>query len=221
MTVATALFTELIRGRFSDRAVRIASLWFAVGASIALLSCRVPFDLGAALGLGALLAAQRGRWWVALALAVVTSLASPVAGAFLALALVAWALAGPARLWPSVLAVAALAPIALLALVFPEGGTQPFVPSAFYPALAGVLLIGALVPAEQRTLRIGVVVYAVALIAAFLVPSAVGGNADRLGALVAAPLAALVLAGGALHGAARGCSSRSRRCSSTGRRTRR
>jgi hypothetical protein len=199
MTVATALFTELIRGRFPERAVRVASLWFAVGASIALLSCRVPFDLGAALGLGALLVAQRGRWWAAVGLALVTSLASPVAGAFLALALVAWAIAGPARLWPAAVAAAALAPIVLLALVFPEGGTQPFVPSAFYPALAGVLLIGALVPPEQRTLRIGVAVYAVAMVGAYLVPSAVGGNVDRLAALVAAPVAACVLAGGALR----------------------
>ena len=40
-------------------------------------------------------------------------------------------------------------PIGLLVLVFPEGGTQPFVASAFYPALAGVLVIGALIAARS------------------------------------------------------------------------
>jgi hypothetical protein len=195
MVLATALFALLIAERFPARATRAAAVWFALGASVALLSSRVPFDLGLAIGLGSALAAQRGRLRWALALALLCALASPVAGAFLALAFLAWALAGPARAWPLGLTVAALAPIALLALAFPEGGTQPFVASAFYPDLAGVLVVGALIPSEQRALRIGALLYAVALVGSYLVPTAVGGNADRLGALVAGPVAACVLAG--------------------------
>ncbi len=146
MTIATALFTALIDGLFGARAVRIASIWFAVGAAIGLLAGRVPFDLGLAIGLGALLAARfathrPGRQALALLLAVMCALASPVAGAFLALAALSWALGGPSRRLPLLLMVAALAPIALLALSFPEGGSQPFVPSAFFPAL--VVLAGA------------------------------------------------------------------------------
>jgi len=194
MTLATALFAALIDGHFPRRATRVASLWFALGAAIALLSCRVAFDLGLAIALGALLAAQRDRRWLALALTVLSSLASPVAGAFLALALIAWALAGPDR-WPAALALAALAPIGLLALVFPEGGTQPFVASAFYPALAGVLLIAVLIPPEQRALRIGAVLYALAMTGSYLISTAVGANADRLGVVLGAPLAACVLIG--------------------------
>jgi hypothetical protein len=95
-------------------------------------------------------------------------------------------------------------PIALLAVAFPEGGTQPFVPSAFYPALAGVLAVTFLLPPRLRMLRAGGALYALAMIAAYLVPSAVGGNADRLGALVAGPVAALALpAGGRLVGRTR------------------
>jgi hypothetical protein len=207
MTIAAALFAALIDGRFPARATRIAAVWFALGAAIGLLSNRVPFDLGLAIGLGALLAAQRDRPRSALALAVLSSLASPVAGAFLALAFLAWALAGPARAWPGALTIAALAPIGLLALAFPEGGSQPFAASAFYPALAGVLVVGALIPSDrsagtppgavvgQRALRIGALLYAVALTGSYLLATAVGGNADRLGALVGAPLAACVLAG--------------------------
>ncbi len=198
MTVAAGLFATLIEGRFPQRATRIAAVWFASGAAVSLLSSRVPFDLGLALGLGALVLAQRRRPTWALAVTVLTSLASPVAGAFLATAFLAWALAGPERRWSSALMVAALAPIALLELAFPEGGTQPFVASAFYPALAGVLLIALLIPSEQRALRIGALLYAVVLIGSYVIDSAVGGNADRLGALAGGPVAACVLAGAAI-----------------------
>jgi len=196
MVAATALFAALIDGRFPARAVRVAAIFFAIGASVSLLSNRVPFDLGLALGLASLLATRRGSPRVVpVLLAILCSLASPVAGAFLALAFLAWALAGPTRAWPLTLVVAALAPIGLLTLAFPEGGTQPFAASAFYPALAGVVVIGALIPREQRVLRIGALLYAVALVGAYVLPTAVGGNADRLGALFAGPVAACILVG--------------------------
>lgn len=195
MVLATALFALLIDGRFPASATRIAAAFFALGASVALLSSRVPFDLGLAIGFGALLLAQRGRLRAAFALSVLTALASPVAGAFLALAFLAWTLNGPRRAWPAALTIAALAPIGLLALAFPEGGAQPFVASAFYPDLAGVLVLGALIPSAQRLLRIGALLYALALTGSYVLPTAVGGNADRLGALMGGPLAACLLAG--------------------------
>src|SRR5207302_11246382 len=46
LTSATALFAALIDTRFPEKATRIAAAWFALGAGIALLSCRVAFDLG-------------------------------------------------------------------------------------------------------------------------------------------------------------------------------
>lgn len=196
LTIAAALFAALIEGRFPARATRIAAAWFALGAAIALLSWRVAFDLGLAAGMAALLLAQRDRRAPALVLAALCAFASPVAGAFLALAALAWALAlrpGWLAIW---LALLALAPIALLGLAFPEGGTQPFAASAFYPALAGVLLIAALTPFEHRTLRLGALLYALALIASYVLATPVGGNADRLGALLAGPAAACALAGG-------------------------
>jgi hypothetical protein len=205
MTIAAALFVALIDGHFPERATRIAAPWFALGAAIGLLSSRVPFDLGLAVGFGALLLAQRGRLWPALLLAPLTSLASPVSGAFLALAFLAWALARRERGWPAALTLAALAPIGLLTLAFPEGGSQPFAASAFYPALVAVVLIAALIPADrsgigQRVLRIGALLYAIALTGSYLLPTAVGGNADRLGALLGAPLTACLLAGSSTIG---------------------
>ncbi len=203
MTLVVGLFTVLLRDLVPPRAARIASIWLAAGAAVGLLANRVPFDLGLAIGLGALLAARAARerrstgavalaWGLAGALALTCSAASPVAGAFLALALLAWAIAerSPRTL---ALALLALAPIAVLTAMFPEGGSQPFVGSAFYPALAGVLFLLAATPARARALRVGTLLYAGALVASFAVPTAVGGNVDRLGALFAGPLAACVL----------------------------
>jgi hypothetical protein len=58
-----------------------------------------------------------------------------------------------------------------------------------------VLLIAVLVPREQRVLRAGTLLYALMLTTAFAAATAVGGNADRLGALVAGPVAACALLG--------------------------
>jgi hypothetical protein len=227
LVAATALFERLVDGLFPTPATRIAALWLALGAGIGMLANRVPFDLGLAVGMGSLLAARCERPVVALVLSVLCSLASPVAGAFLALAYLAWALARvtvPARpvgwrsapgAWPFGLTLSALLPIGALSVAFPEGGVQPFVASAFYPALLGVLVVVALIPAtrgagardrsvressreqryaaHRRVLRIGGVLYGLVLIGAYVLPSAVGGNADRLGALMAGPLAACAL----------------------------
>ncbi|MCP9489523.1 MAG: hypothetical protein MSC31_06560, partial [Solirubrobacteraceae bacterium MAG38_C4-C5] len=76
--------------------------------------------------------------------------------------------------------------VALLVL-FPQPGTEPFAASAFWPALAAAVAVALLVPREVRALRAGAVVYAVLLVAAFAVPNALGGNATRMGALVAGP----------------------------------
>jgi hypothetical protein len=194
MVAATALFELAIDGRFPARAARAGAFFFAVGAGVALLSSRVPFDLGLAIGLGTLVLAQRGRWLAPLP--VLTSLASPVAGAFLALAAIAWGLSARERgkrLKLATMAALALGTVVVLTVAFPEGGTQPFVASAFYPAFAAIAVVGLALPREQRTLRIGALLYALALLGAFVVPSAVGGNVDRLGALAAGPLAVCAL----------------------------
>jgi hypothetical protein len=197
MTAATGLFTLLVRGQFTLRGERVASLWFAFGAGVELFTNRIPFELGLAIGIGALLTAQRSLRrderpraaivLLALTLSALCPLASPVAGAFLALAALAWALGAGRRL---ALACAALLPIVLLAVAFPEGGSEPFVASAFYPTLAAVLLLGAGLRRRERVLRRGVWLYALALIACYALPTPIGGNVDRLGALLAGPLLA-------------------------------
>jgi hypothetical protein len=193
-TAAAALFGAVVKLYFSERGARVGGIWFAAGAGAELFSGRVTFELGLALALGSLLAAVRGRRAGSLALALATPLASPVAGAFLALAGLADALTGFPRRGLA-LAASALAPILLLALAFPEGGWEPFVASSFWPALALVLLLAWLLGPVKPALRAGALLYGAALIGAFALHTPVGGNAVRLGALMAGPLAACALIG--------------------------
>lgn len=253
---ASILFALIAERLFDIAAARIAAAWFALGMCVSLLSGRVPYDLGFAIGLGAVLASLDGRWVWAFALAVLTSAASPVAGAFLALAGVAGGLGivlskkgcsacargllkesrsrhqtARARRTPLsadndtraspmtdrgdgaaaasmldrraarcfALAAAALAPILALSLAYPEGGYEPFAASAFWPALGGVVLIALLLPRGPLTtrgrtvVRTGAAIYALALIAAYAIHTPMGGNAARLGPLLAGPLLVGVL----------------------------
>ncbi len=199
--VAASVLFALIAARvFSLPAARAAAVWFAVTFCVGLLSGRVPYDLGFAIGLGSVLALLDGRLVLGLALAALTSAASPIAGAFLALAGLADALAGAPRRGFA-LTAAALAPIAVLTVAFPEGGWEPFAPSVFWWAEAGILLIalllpqGPLTPRGRQAVRIGAGLYAVAMAGAFVLHTPVGGNAARLGATLAGPLLVGILWG--------------------------
>lgn len=90
---AAALFELLSHARFGERAW-LGALWFGAGTATMLFTGRVTFALGVALGLGALVALERRHTAAAALLALLCSLASPVAGLFLALAGLALALAG-------------------------------------------------------------------------------------------------------------------------------
>lgn len=102
-------------------------------------------------------------------------------------------LATPQRVGGIALAAAAVVPVLALAVAFPEGGTEPFVLSSYWPVPAAGALALWLFPRELRTLRIAVVLYVLGCTAAFLLDTPVGGNSARLGALCAGPLFALVL----------------------------
>jgi hypothetical protein len=247
---ACTLFALIAQRVFGTAAARLAAAWFALGFCVGLLSGRVPYDLGFAIGLASVLALMRGALPAALVLAVLTGLASPVAGAFLGLAGLTLALAdlrggrvletemprarargislfghtasnraGQDELGPDALkrhghgetqaqvdprrglalCAAALIPVLALSVAYPDGGYEPFAASAFWPALAGVLLIalllpqGPLSPHGRLVLRIAAALYALALIGSYAIHTPVGGNAARLGPLLAAPLLAGVL----------------------------
>ncbi|HEX4807105.1 MAG TPA: hypothetical protein VFU94_14495 [Conexibacter sp.] len=192
VVAAALVFEPLARGRYGARAW-LGATWFAAGVGAQLCSGRITFVLGLPLALAALLALQRGRRPLALALALLTPFASPVDALFLALAGSAYALAAR-RPFGIALAAAAMAPVLALAVVFPEGGVEPFGFTSLWPVLAfAPIALLVVLPREERTLRVGVALYLLGCLAAFALDTPVGGNVVRLGALAAGPVAALVL----------------------------
>src|SRR5262249_57561111 len=103
------------------------------------------------------------RWLSAGVLSAVTSLASPVAGVFLALAWGASTLSrrlSRSSLLPFACGTAAITPIATAALLFPEGGTFPFRWTSVALVLGACALSLALVPPGLCGLRIRALLYA-------------------------------------------------------------
>lgn len=198
-TGTAALFEPLARRHFGPDAW-LGALWFAAATAVSLYTGRLTFAFGMLPAMGAALALQRGRAGLASALAVLTALCSPVAALFAALAGAAAAVGAFAgrrrgsRVWPGIAVVlGALLPVAVLAVAFSEGGTEPFAASAFWPLpLIGIALALA-TPPRERVLRAGIALYIVGTAISFGVSSAVGSNSARLAELLAGPLAALVL----------------------------
>jgi hypothetical protein len=190
-------FDRIVRDRWGPDA-RLASLWFAALGSLALLANGwLPFALGAAFALGSLRALQLRRHLLAVTAALASALASPVAALLLALVVCAGALPrGRVRLRPVVLVtLAALAPLALLGLAFPEGGRFPFWFSAYWPLAltCGAALYVIRGIEEERELRSVLLAYLALGTLLWLVPNPVGGNITRLGSLFAGPVLAAVV----------------------------
>ena len=193
-----ALFEPLARRHFGPDAW-LGSLVFGLATATSLYAGRLAFAFGVLPAIGAVVALDRRRTALGAGLAVLTALSSPVAALFLAVFATGAAIGElllERRVRPAipgvVVTLAALVPVGLLSIAFPEGGHEPFAFSAMWPI--PVLGIGALLalPREAVKLRAGVVVYTLVTVAAYLIPSPVGSNAARLGTAIAAPLAALL-----------------------------
>jgi len=197
-TGTAALFEPLARRHFGPDAW-LGAVVFGAATSVNLYTGRLAYAFGALPAMGAVLALDRGRFKLACVLAALAALFSPVAALFTAVVAGAYALGAYATerrirpaLGPLAVALAAVAPVCLLAIAFPEGGSEPFAFSTLWPIclLAIIALVAA--PKEALRLRAGVVLYALVTITAFLVPTPAGSNTVRLGAFLAAPLAALL-----------------------------
>lgn len=187
-------FDRLAIGHFGVSA-RFGSLVFALGTVVAVAIGQLPFLLGEALALAAGLAAVRKRWPLALLLALATSLASPLAGAFLGLAALAWLFTTwpTHRLGTALLVVCVGLPVAVTAVLFPGQGVFPYPAADFMWEAAIGLGVWALMPKGERGLRTALRLYVLAAAASFVLPTPVGGNIGRLGECFALPLAACVL----------------------------
>lgn len=189
-----ALFGPLARGAFGEERARWGTIWFGAGAATLLFTSRLPFALGVAFGLAALLALQRRRYGWAVVLAVLCPLGSPVAGLFLAMAGLAFSLAAKGesarlkRIEGLLIAAAAFVPPVFLAWAFPEGGWAPFPLTAYAPVPVFVVLALLVLPRDQPALRWGLILYGIGATIALELETPMGGNAVRLGALFGGPV---------------------------------
>ncbi len=186
---STWCFTALARSHWGAQAAGAAALWFALAALSPLVGGQLAFAAGMAPALGALLAGARDRRALAGGLAAATTLTSPVAAAFLLLAVAAWWLAARPRaaVW---VAAGAIAPGALILVAFPQGGTQPFAFSSFAWSLAVALVLLVVAGRREAALRWGAALYALVLVTGVTLDTPLGGNLVRLAAVFAGPLAA-------------------------------
>jgi hypothetical protein len=189
--IASLLFSAIAYRSFGERA-RLGVVWFATATSISLFTGRLTFALGVAVALGAVFAAQRGHRLLAIFFAALTPLASPVAALFLACGVVAYAISERSRRGLE-LALVTVGMSLLMTAAFPEGGTEPFDFSSFEPAILVTIAVFVALPADERLLRYSVGAYALALTAAFLVQTPMGGNATRMGSLLLGPVLAFGL----------------------------
>ncbi|ELS52953.1 putative Integral membrane protein [Streptomyces viridochromogenes Tue57] len=166
---------------------------FALWCNVA--SGRTTFALGVAFGLAACLMLSRGRRTVlAAACAALATMASPVAGLFLAVVGAAFLLT---RDWRRALAL--LLPPAVtvgaISLLFPFKGEQLMFAGRIWPPFFLGLAVTFLAPRSWRVARWSGVVYAAGTVLTYLVASPVGTNVERFAELFApAALLAVLLA---------------------------
>jgi hypothetical protein len=189
--VSAAAFAYLLV-RVGARRPALGGVLAAVVGVFNLVSGRTTFALGLALGLLALCAlaaplAERTRLVLAGLLAAGSSMGSPVAGLFTGLCGAALLLSGRVRagLALGIGAAAALVPPAVL---FRDGGVQPYTEEAMKLAVASCIATFFLVPGRWRVARTGIALTALAVVGAYYLPSPVGSNIVRLPMLYAAPV---------------------------------
>jgi hypothetical protein len=191
---AVALFTPLARAAApSVTQGAIASWLFTAGVLSNVAIGRMPFLLGIAAGVAAWSAARAHRRALSGALGLSTMLASPVAGVFVLLGALAKLLAdGRSALVTAVcLGLPTLAGGVALYELFPEGGTDRFAATAFWPMLVLSAAGVALLAPGRRTMWAGGLLYLGVLVGAFVVPTPFGQNALRLGVLAGPSVLAL------------------------------
>jgi hypothetical protein len=198
--VGTAVMLERLVHRHLGRDGTPIAVLLAMATAINLYTGRLALAAGALPAMAAVVALDRRRPAAAAAAAILAALLSPLAALFCAIAAAGIALGeatearrsragGPA----TAVALAALTPVAVLAVVFPQPGVEPFPLTTLLPVLGACVGVRALLPRDRPRLRAGISVYAVALILAYVIPSPIGSNIARLGTFAAAPLGVLAL----------------------------
>jgi hypothetical protein len=195
--VATALVASLAAAIAFDRLAQrhfgpatMAGVWFAVATVVNVVVGRVPFAVGLALALFAVLALDTGHRRSAVGLAVLTTIASSVAGVFLLLALVAWALTDRSvRRTAVMMAGAVLVPMGLVAMLFSVSGSVfPYQSTALKVDLLVAAAVALTANRRHRVIHVAAALYIVAALIDFAIANPLGGNISRLTQFIGAPL---------------------------------
>ncbi len=216
-TGTATVFTVLARRHFGPRGW-VGAMLFGAATAADLYSGRLAFAFGALPALGAILALDCELPALAVALAILSALCSPVAALFAALMATGHALGGVIAIRHTTasdltravtvrytasralrvarpglaVVVGSLLPVVIIAWIFPQGGTEPFAFTTMLPLLVVSALALILLPRDMVRLRAGVAVYALATLAVYLTPTPIGSNIARMGTFAALPLTALV-----------------------------
>jgi hypothetical protein len=197
--VSAALFERLALTVYGPPA-RWSAAWFAAAAVGDIWIGRLTFALGVSFALAAVFALLHKRSFTAGLLAALCAAASPVAGVLLALAGLTLSLhlrplSGRSSRPMLTLAAPAGVVVTSLALLFPEGGFQPYPILSFAATLLVVLAFLWALPPSQPLLRLGGVVYLLACLLCLVVHTPIGSNIERYAVLLAGPLLLCALAG--------------------------
>ncbi len=173
----TVLATIALRGTRHA----LAATWIATfGAGMNLWSGRVPFLLGAAFAVGALIAVRARRPLPTVLLTLCSIVASPVAAAFLALGLSGTFLTTRTKEWRPIIAWAVAAAgfgLVLVALAFGTPGPEPFSIWLGLEVFGGLVLLYYARPPDH--LRTTIYVTGVAAVVLYAIPNGMGSNFGR------------------------------------------
>jgi hypothetical protein len=170
------------------RSSRWGAALFALAAVGDVWIGRLAFALGVSFALAAVLACSRRHSRLGAVLALASAAASPVAGVLLGLSALTDALWRRSSRPLLVLAVPAALVVLALALLFPEGGYEP------YPSLSflATVVVGATfvwgLPRGHGLLRLGAALYLLACVVFRIVHTPMGSNIERYAVLLAGPL---------------------------------
>jgi hypothetical protein len=173
----TVLITVAVRGTAHPFA---ASVVGAVATALNLWSGRIPFLLGAAVGVGAVIAVRRGHRSATVGLTLLSILASPVAGAFIVMGLSGTFLTTRTKAYRPIIAYAVVTTavaLAAVAVAFGAPGPEPFSDGLLLEVVLGVGFLWFAGPPDHLRTTLGVTLLAIAVL--WAIPNGMGSNFAR------------------------------------------
>jgi hypothetical protein len=192
--VATAAIAPLCWRLAQGSGHPLAATWVAtITTGASLWSGRIPFAVGTAVSIGALMAVRDDRRWLAALLTALTVLLSPVSGAFIAIGLTGLALYSRTRRAISLTTIgAAVLSLAVVAVVFGAPGPEGFAASNAALTAGALLMLLAARPPKYLATVIVLSIAACPLIV--MVPNGMGSNFQRF-VWICLPVAVVATAG--------------------------